>query len=699
MSDGESAHLLSSNANESSEKVLCKSSDDIIKELLESLSKEAPAELECPSDDGSRSAESEEPVAKKKKKSKRKKKSKKKRKHKHSDQENDENDESVGNFDGLPCGETSREASVVKTLENKSIECSPKISENPQECPSKDSVSNEQLNNHSEHGRSEDEEMEWNEVTSPYVIPIKSRSPRKDRKDEKQTKSKSDKPREKSSQKARNSEKSKSSSRKRSERSSKSSNRRRGRSPKKHSSSSSKSRRKRSRSRSPRKSSHRSSKPSRTEDRGKKRESSSEKKETKAEYRIDKERLLRIAQERLMIRKEQEQKWLGPRFQPIPETIPVMANVDKSVDELTAVCRRLVAEDDDTPVSAGRSSKLASVVHPYQVKDRPLPSIVLNIRNATQLPTNSHQDRTIATLEEKRLLFPVSSGQDHREHEARASNLLLNKPSFFYLVSDVAERNVNGDDSSNSTENKSVFDIQPRSGSSPELSKEKMKERMKKNSKDLEAMNQVYPTQERLPSRYKSHQLPGQFTGSTGVKPLTYAELNQGPQAWARPDQFVRANRVTEGPGRALLERMGWKEGEGLGKSKAGPLEPLTLDIKTDKRGLGIPVKRQQPSCQVQPRVRPNVGGIRSNTSAKPLDFAGKHPVSILMEMCSKNHWEPPIWETQDSGPPHLRVFITSVTVRGQTFTPEQPVNNKKQSRHDAALECLKRWGLIFKTA
>ena len=35
----------------------------------------------------------------------------------------------------------------------------------------------------------------------------------------------------------------------------------------------------------------------------------------------------------------------------------------------------------------------------------------------------------------------------------------------------------------------------------------------------------------------------------------------------------------------ALLERMGWRAGEGLGRTKEGPLEPLAVDIKTDKRG------------------------------------------------------------------------------------------------------------------
>ena len=37
-----------------------------------------------------------------------------------------------------------------------------------------------------------------------------------------------------------------------------------------------------------------------------------------------------------------------------------------------------------------------------------------------------------------------------------------------------------------------------------------------------------------------------------------------------------------------LLQRMGWKAGEGLGKNNEGAKEPLMLDFKTDRRGKKI---------------------------------------------------------------------------------------------------------------
>ena len=50
-------------------------------------------------------------------------------------------------------------------------------------------------------------------------------------------------------------------------------------------------------------------------------------------------------------------------------------------------------------------------------------------------------------------------------------------------------------------------------------------------------------------------------------------------------DQLKTAAPVTQGIGKLLLERMGWKSGEGLGKNKEGNTVPLMLDIKNDRKG------------------------------------------------------------------------------------------------------------------
>jgi hypothetical protein len=35
----------------------------------------------------------------------------------------------------------------------------------------------------------------------------------------------------------------------------------------------------------------------------------------------------------------------------------------------------------------------------------------------------------------------------------------------------------------------------------------------------------------------------------------------------------------------ALLQKMGWQQGTGLGKHNEGKLEPLALDFKMDRKG------------------------------------------------------------------------------------------------------------------
>lgn len=65
----------------------------------------------------------------------------------------------------------------------------------------------------------------------------------------------------------------------------------------------------------------------------------------------------------------------------------------KSVDELTKYCKRLARRDamgDATDAcgsdSDGEGSSGHFIHHPFQVKDKPLPTITLNIRNAVPLP-------------------------------------------------------------------------------------------------------------------------------------------------------------------------------------------------------------------------------------------------------------------------------------------------------------------------
>ncbi len=74
--------------------------------------------------------------------------------------------------------------------------------------------------------------------------------------------------------------------------------------------------------------------------------------------------------------------------------------------------------------------------------------------------------------------------------------------------------------------------------------------------------------------------------GTTDVRVLKPEELEGDFKAWTRKDLLTNAAPITQGIGKKLLEKMGWKEGEGLGKYREGMAEPIAVDIKTNRKGL-----------------------------------------------------------------------------------------------------------------
>lgn len=43
---------------------------------------------------------------------------------------------------------------------------------------------------------------------------------------------------------------------------------------------------------------------------------------------------------------------------------------------------------------------------------------------------------------------------------------------------------------------------------------------------------------------------------------------------------------ITAGIGKKILEKMGWKDGNGLGKEQTGAIVPFTPDVKVNRSGL-----------------------------------------------------------------------------------------------------------------
>ncbi|ALC45895.1 CG8273 [Drosophila busckii] len=225
--------------------------------------------------------------------------------------------------------------------------------------------------------------------------------------------------------------------------------------------------------------------------------------------------------------------------------------------------------------------------------------------------------------------------------------------------------------------------------------------RLQTNPTDPEALKMMYNAQRDMTSWASSKHLPGQFTGSTGAQVMKVHELNSGPQLWARRDQLTSTKPVTGGMGMALLQKMGWKPGEGLGRTKTGSLQPLQLTVKLDKRGLVSREDRKQQSARQATQWGPGGGHIfktkkdiyESHVTLNTLD---KHPVCVLNELTSKNKWTPPQYTLkEDSGPAHSRLFLFSVEINGQAYTPPQGCNTKKEAKLNAAKMCLQSLGIL----
>jgi len=145
------------------------------------------------------------------------------------------------------------------------------------------------------------------------------------------------------------------------------------------------------------------------------------------------------------------------------------------------------------------------------------------------------------------------------------------------------------------------------------------------------------------------------------------------------------ANVVQSSIGLHLMAKMGWRPGEGLGKDKDGALEPLTLDVKSDRKGLVA--NEELPASNKKPGV--TFGN----------DIAGKHPVSVLMELCSKRRWGPPQFTCVESGPANSRRFLWKVAVNGIEYQPAVPTGNKRTGKMQAAQVVLQSFGLIPRDA
>lgn len=230
----------------------------------------------------------------------------------------------------------------------------------------------------------------------------------------------------------------------------------------------------------------------------------------------------------------------------------------KLLDELTDFCKSLSKSE-----ALGELSNLSSEEdgsesekgfhHPFLLKERPSP-IVMNIRNAKQLPTKTFQEKTAESSNQLRLQFPVSSGQHHRKTESEWVPVTPKKPDprKTFVPASVPSEPISVVPAPCPVQ--SVQPVQPvvfprASISGPmdigSIVSQRLAaiRKLRENPNDVCALNDMYRAQNEMRTWAESKQMPGQFTGSTGAKVLSPAELTSGYQAWARKVTVLTCNR------------------------------------------------------------------------------------------------------------------------------------------------------------
>jgi len=365
--------------------------------------------------------------------------------------------------------------------------------------------------------------------------------------------------------------------------------------------------------------------------------------------------------ENRIVKKETGKTDLIGKWEPVEE---------KSLKAFTELCKTLAEnakEESDKDVDQG-SSKVeepkeeAKIRHPFQAPPpSSLPVVPMNPAQAIQAGM-IHQIvnpyRVPTQNNEIQASFPVSSGAHHRAKEV-AIGAPPNAPVF--------------EEQSKAPVNISAV-IAERLQVQKKLSVEPF---------NVEAIAKLRQCDEMIKTWSKSGVKPEQFTGEKTKNILSREELEGGYNAWLRKDFLNNLQPIRDGPGLRLLQKMGWTHGQPLGKNRAGFVNPLSFEIRTDRRGLST--------------ADETVNALKPKRKGPPVvDVQGKHPVSALSEYCTKQKWPLPDFKLiMDSGPSHHKNFIFKVIVNGQEFTSTTSSPTKKNAKAQAATVALKKLGLI----
>ncbi|KAI1727279.1 g-patch domain-containing protein [Ditylenchus destructor] len=142
---------------------------------------------------------------------------------------------------------------------------------------------------------------------------------------------------------------------------------------------------------------------------------------------------------------------------------------------------------------------------------------------------------------------------------------------------------------------------------------------------------------------------------------------------WAKKNSLKQGAPVKSDIGLRMMQKMGWKPGEGLGKDNNGPLEPLLLDTKMDRKGLRT----------------------TADSNNRAMLQNDKHPVSIVMEYCQKNRIPAPDFTySEPSNTSNSKIFLCKTTFNNVSYEPGLPSASKKAAKVEACKLIVNALGL-----
>jgi len=349
-----------------------------------------------------------------------------------------------------------------------------------------------------------------------------------------------------------------------------------------------------------------------------------------------------------------------------------------TIEQLTAKCAR-VADGKEDPISEDIPDDMLN--HPFEMVEKAPEQLTFRpifLKPKQVDPLALPADASMAALTKS---FPVSAGIQHREV---INDYDMDKEGVGeWTEGGTAEPEENGD-----------VDMAEENGDSKKEPKMSMADVQGAIADRIEAMRKLQENPEdenAMEQMDKAQQQLAQWTGNeeaeeTKIMPMSWADLNTGNPAWAKKDQFHVARKV-EGLGKKLLEKMGWKEGMGLGKNAQGNAEPLVLDFKINREGL---------SSTAESSEGPTFMGRKGFAGGIVKDLSGKHPVSALMEVCSKRRWgQPEFTLLTDPGAGNNRSYLYKVRVYDTEYQPACPSLNKKTAKASSATVALQALGLV----